>query len=62
MGMSYLFLFQKLDSLDFLGGPVVMNPLSCSAGDTSLIPGQGARSHMPQQRVHMLQPRPGAAK
>ena len=62
MGMSYLFLFQKLNYLDFLGGPVVMNPLSCSAGDTSLITGQGARSHMPQQRVHMLQPRPGAAK
>jgi len=61
MGMSYPFLFQKLNSLDFLGGPVVTN-LSCSAGDTSLIPSQGARSHMPQQRVHMLQPRPGAAK
>lgn len=61
MGMSYLFLSKKLNSLDFLGGPAVKN-LSCSAGDTSLIPGQGPRSHMPQQRVHMLQLRPGAAK
>ena len=33
-----------------------------NAGDPGSIPGQGTRSHMQQLRVHMLQPRPGAAK
>ena len=33
-----------------------------NAGGLSLIPGQGARSHVLQLRVHMLQLRPGASK
>ena len=37
---------------DFLGGPVAKTQCSQCRGPT--IPGWGARSHMPQLRVHML--------
>ena len=37
-----------------LGAPKARGPGS--------IPGQGTRSHIPQLRVHMLQPRPSTAK
>ena len=33
-----------------------------NAGGPGSIPGQGTRSHMPQQRVHRPQLRPGTAK
>lgn len=39
MGMSYLFLFKKLNYLDFLGGPVVKN-LPFNAGDERSVPGR----------------------
>lgn len=35
--------------------------LTPNAGGLCAIPGQGARSYMPQLRVHMPHPRPGRA-
>ena len=42
------FIFKKTTG-DFSGGTVVKN-LPSNAGDVDSIPGQGARSHMPQLR------------
>ena len=52
---------KKCNNWDFPGGPVAKT-LSSKAGGLGLIPVQGARSHMPQLRVHMPQWKPGTVK
>ena len=46
--------FKSKNSWDFASGPVAKTPYSQCRGP-GFTPGQGTRSHVPQQRVHMLQ-------
>ena len=52
---------KKKKPKDFPCGPVA-KPLCSQCKGPGLIPGQGARSHMPQPKVCKLQLRPGAVK
>ena len=42
--------FKSVALRDFPGGPEAKTPLSSQSGGLCSIPGQGARSHMPQLR------------